>query len=99
MLFLDQMPVSPWYWSTLESNFHTILQDYTIDIDPDTIRSKWLMYVRDAVRVAWEQQSTAVSSGDAWAIRALVKAERPVRRKLKELSDEIAKLEPDKEAS
>ena len=37
--------------------------------------------------------------GDAWAIRALVKAEGPVRRKLKELNDEIAKLEPQKEVA
>ena len=34
--------------------------------------------------------------GDAWAIRALVKAEDLVRRKLKELNDEIIKLEPQK---
>jgi CRISPR system Cascade subunit CasA len=37
--------------------------------------------------------------GDAWAIRALVKAEGPVRRKLRELKDEIMKLEPQKEGA
>jgi hypothetical protein len=31
--------------------------------------------------------------GDAWAIRALVRAEPPVLRKLKELKDEIIQLE------
>jgi CRISPR system Cascade subunit CasA len=35
--------------------------------------------------------------GDAWAIRALVKAEGPVRRKLNELKEEILKLEPQQE--
>jgi CRISPR system Cascade subunit CasA len=35
--------------------------------------------------------------GDAWAIRALVKAEGPVQRKLKELKEEILKLEPQQE--
>ena len=35
--------------------------------------------------------------GDAWAIRALVKAEGPVLRKLKELNEEILKLEPQEE--
>ena len=96
--FTDQMPVSPWYWSALESFFHTILQDYSINLDPDSIRCKWLIYVREVVASAWEQQSTAVSTGDVWAIRALVRAEKPVRRKLRELNDEIAKLEPQKEA-
>lgn len=97
--FVDQMPVSPWYWSTLESCFHSVLHNYTIDIDPDVIRLKWLMDVRNAIKSAWEQQCTAVSTGDAWAIRALVKAEKPVLRKLKELGDEITKLDPEKEAS
>jgi len=37
--------------------------------------------------------------GDAWAIRALVKAEGPMWRKLKELNAEILKLEPQKESA
>jgi hypothetical protein len=36
---------------------------------------------------------------DAWAIRALVKAEGPVWRKLKELNAEILQLEPQKEVA
>lgn len=95
--FVDQMPVSSWYWSTLESWFHRVLGDYTLDQDPEDIRYRWLKFVRDAVKTAWEQHSSSVSTGDAWAIRALVKAERPIRRKLAELSDEITKLEPQKE--
>jgi len=95
--FVDQMPVSSWYWSTLESCFHKVLSDYTLNRDPEDIRCHWLKFVRDAVKTAWEQHSSSVSTGDAWAIRALVKAERPVRRKLAVLSDEITKLEPQKE--
>ncbi|MCZ7626724.1 MAG: hypothetical protein M5R38_13935 [Candidatus Methylomirabilis sp.] len=49
------------------------------------------------LKKAWGQHRASVSMGDAWAIRALVKAEGPVLRKLKELNDEIAKLEPRKE--
>jgi len=97
--FVGQMPVNSWYWSTLESCFHKILCDYTLDRDPEDIRCQWLKFVRDAMSAAWEQHSTSVSTGDAWAIRALVKAERPVRRTLKKLSDEITKLEPQKEKS
>jgi CRISPR system Cascade subunit CasA len=92
--FLEQMAVSSWYWSTLENCFHTILNHYTLDKEPEDIRCQWLKFIRDAMREAWAQHSTSVSAGDAWAIRALVKAERPVGRKLKELNDEITKLEP-----
>ena len=95
--FVDQMPVNSWYWSNLESCFHNILHDYTLDKEPEDIRCQWLKFVRDAMRAAWAQHSTSVSTGDAWAIRALVKAEGPVGRKLKELNDEITKLEPYKE--
>lgn len=91
--FVKQMPLIPWYWSTLESRFHDILSEYTLDRDPEDIRCQWLKSVRDALRKAWQQHSASVSMGDAWAIRALVKAEKPVLRKLKELKNEIEKLE------
>ncbi len=97
--FVDQMPVNASYWSTLESRFHEVLRAYTLDCDPDDIRCQWLKSVRDILLSAWSQHSTSVSTGDAWAIRALVKAERPVRRKFKELNDEILKLEPHKEVA
>lgn len=96
--FIKQMPVNAWYWSALESRFHEILREYTLDRDYEDIRCQWLKYVRDTLRSAWDQHSASVSAGDAWAIRALVKAEGPVLRKLKELNDEIIKLEPEKEA-
>jgi len=95
--FVEQMPVSPWYWSTLESRFHEILREYTLARDSEDIRHQWLKSVRDTLLNAWEQHRASVYMGDAWAIRALVKAEGPVLRKLKELNEEIQKLEPQKE--
>jgi CRISPR system Cascade subunit CasA len=95
--FVDQLSAPAHYWSTLESQFHQMLREYTIDRDSEDIRCLWLRSVRDALRAAWEQHRASVSTGDAWAIRALVKAEGPVLRKVKELNDEIRKLEPQKE--
>jgi len=95
--FVEQMPVNAWYWSTLESCFHDILREYTLDRDSEDIRCQWLKSVRDTLKAAWFQHSASVSTGDAWAIRALVKAESPVLRKLKQLNDEIIKYEPQKE--
>jgi len=91
--FVEQMPVNSWYWSTLESRFHEILREYTLERDSEDIRCLWLKSVRDTLRAAWVQHGASVSTGDAWAIRALVKAEGPVQAKLKELNDEIQKLE------
>lgn len=90
---VDALGILHQYWSNLESSFHKILRDYTLDGDPEDIRCQWFKFVREAMQVAWTQHSTSVSTGDAWAIRALVKAERSVGRKLKELNDEITKLE------
>lgn len=84
------MPVIPWYWSFLESRFHEILPRYTLDRDSEDVSRQWLNYVRDALRAAWERHGASASIGDAWAIRALVKAEGAVRRKLKELNTEIS---------
>lgn len=97
--FVKQMPVTSWYWSTLESRFHEILGEYTLERDPDDIRCQWLKFVRDALMRAWDQHRASVSMGDAWAIRALVKAEGPVLRKLKELKDDILELEPQEESA
>jgi CRISPR system Cascade subunit CasA len=91
--FVEQMPAISWYWSTLETRFHDILRDYTEDRDSDDIRCQWLKSVRDTLSAAWEQHSSSASMGDAWAIRALVRAGGPVRRKLSELNLEISKLE------
>lgn len=97
--FVTQMSANAWYWSTLESSFHEILREYTLERDSEDIRCQWLKSIRDTLRAAWKQHSASVSTGDAWAIRALVKAEGPVLRKLKELNDEILKLEPQEVAA
>lgn len=90
--FVEQMSVSPLYWSALESRFHEILREYTLERDSEDIRWQWLKSVSDTLRKTWEQHCTSVSMGDAWAIRALVKSELPVLCKLKELNKEIFKL-------
>lgn len=95
--FVTQMSANPWYWSTLESRFHGILSEYTLERDSEDIRCQWLKSVRDTLMAAWAMHSASVSMGDTWAIRALMKAEGPVLRKLKELNNEILKLEPQKE--
>ncbi|KAF0126160.1 MAG: CRISPR-associated Cse1 family protein [Elusimicrobia bacterium] len=89
--FVKQMPAIPWYWSTLEVHFHEILGGYASNCDPDEIRCRWLNHVRDALKTAWGQHAASVSAGNAWAIRALVKAEIPVWSKIQELNSEIAK--------
>lgn len=97
--FVEQMPVNSWYWSALESRFQEILREYNIDTDSEDIRCQWLISVRDTLKAAWEQHRASVSTGDAWAIRALVKAEGRVWGKLKELNDKIKKLEAKKECA
>lgn len=97
--FVDQMSVSPWYWSAMEAKFHEVLRDYVLDRDYEDIRWQWLKSVRRALSDAWAQHRASVSAGDAWAIRALAKAEGSLARKLKELNDEIVKLEPQKEGA
>jgi CRISPR system Cascade subunit CasA len=96
--FIEQMPVSTMYWSMLESNFHELLREFTLERSSEDIRCQWLKSVRNAVQTAWNQHRVSVATGDAWAIRALVKAEESVRRKLSELNQEIQKLEPTEEA-
>ena len=91
--FVEQMPVNSWYWSNLESRFHEILREYGLNRDSEDIRWSWLKSVRDTLKAAWAQHSASVSTCDAWAIRALVKAEGPVLAKLKELNGEIQKIE------
>ncbi len=97
--FVRQIPIIPWYWSTVELRFHELLGNYAIDRDSDDIRCQWLKSLRDTLRAAWEKHRASVSMGDTWAIRALVKAEDPVLRKLKKLNDEILQLEPQEEGA
>ena len=96
--FIQQMSVVFWYWSRLESRFHDILDKYGLDCDPDAIRCQWLKSIRETIWTAWEQHRASVATtSDAWGIRALVRAEGTLKTKMKELQDEIQKLEPQKE--
>lgn len=90
--FMAQMPAIAEYWSMLGARFHDTLNKYLIDREYEDIRREWLVFVRQALSEVWNQHRASVSTGDAWAIRALVKAEAPVLCKLRELDDEIARL-------
>jgi CRISPR system Cascade subunit CasA len=87
-----RISVSPSYWSTLEARFHDVLGEATLERDSEEVRRKWLVAVKDALSAAWERHRVSVSTGDAWTIRALVKAEGPVLRKVKQLNEEILSL-------
>lgn len=91
--FVRQMPARASYWSQLEAAFHHTMQSYTLERDPDDIRCDWLKAVRVALRGTWEQHAATVSTGDAWAIRALVRAEGAIGKQLKDLNEEIQKYE------
>lgn len=95
--FVKQLSGDSWYWSTLEFHFHQILHKYTLERDFEEIRHQWLTFVRDTLKRAWGKHRAAVSTGDAWTIRALVKSEGPISVKLKKLNDEIRKLKPPEE--
>lgn len=95
--FVRQMPVTDNYWSALEPRFHQVLREYSDERDPEEIRLMWLRFVRDALITAWAAHAAGIAGGDAWTIRALVKAEGPVRRRMSLLREEISKLEPQKE--
>lgn len=91
--FVEQMPASTFYWSRLEAAFHDTLRHYTLERDFDEIRCDWLKAVRSALREVWNQHAASVSAGDAWAIRALVRAEGAVNKQLGALNAEIWKYE------
>lgn len=91
--FVEQMPASAAYWSTLEAAFHDVLRHYTADADPDAIRLGWLKTVRNTLRGAWQRHAASVSTSDAWAIRALVRAEVHVNKQVGALKKEIQQYE------
>lgn len=92
--FVGQMAVITSYWSYLESKFHEILMDYTLERDSDDIRVQWLKSIKESVIKAWNRHRMSISTSDIWSIRALVKAEWAVFRKIGELDEEIRKYEP-----
>jgi len=91
--FVKQIPASATYWSTLEAAFHDVLLGYTSESDPDHIRFNWLKTLRSALLDAWRQHAASVSTGDAWAIRALVRAEAALNKQLGTLNKEIQQYE------
>jgi CRISPR system Cascade subunit CasA len=99
--FVTQLPCLPLYWSRLEQQFHGLLQAYIHEEDYEKIELSWIKSVQDALRDSWGQFKTGALSDNAWAVRALVKAEGPVNRKLRENAGKIAeyKLFLDKEAA
>lgn len=91
--FVEQMPVSAAYWSALEAEFHDVLRHYTFDSDPDAIRLDWLKTVRATLSDAWQRHAASVSTSDAWAIRARVRAEVHVNKQIGALNKEIKQYE------
>jgi CRISPR system Cascade subunit CasA len=85
--FVEQMPVSAVYWSTLEAAFHDVLRHYTADSDPDAIRLGWLKTVRSTLRHAWQLHTASVSTS------ALVRAEAHVKKQIGALNKEIQQYE------
>ena len=88
--FVRQMPCMPMYWSVLEAKFHEILQSFTLEANPDLIELEWRQAVCNALDEAWKEHRISVSMGDAWTIRALVKAEGKIQSSLKKLYAETA---------
>ncbi len=87
--FIEQLPCTPLYWSKLETHFHEILNSYTLGKNPDDIELDWLLFMNSTLQEAWNQHRASVSTSDGWAIRALVKAESPINKKLMELDSKI----------
>ena len=95
--FVDQMPCIPAYWSSLEAAFHALLQVYTEEAIFEVIRRSWLYSVREALRDAWNLHRQSARTGDAWAIRALVRAEGYIGAELKKLDAVIREIDADLE--
>lgn len=91
--FIEQMSVSAIYWSSLEAAFHDVLISYTCESDPDHIRCEWLKIVRSTLLDAWRKHAASVSTSDAWAIRALVRAEVAINKQRGALNKEIKQYE------
>ena len=87
--FVGQMHCTSRYWSVLEAQFHDVLQSYKLGFDAAEIELGWLESLRRALLESWGMIKNSVSLGDAWSIRAMVKAEIHIHRKTRELDVEI----------
>jgi CRISPR system Cascade subunit CasA len=90
--FIEQMPTISNYWSVLESKFHEVLRSNTIGKKPEEIHHDWLVAVRNALFDSWKLHLRSIAGSDAWAIRALVKAEDIIAKKVNELNKTIQTL-------
>ena len=90
--FLAQMPCIPAYWASLERNFHTMLQAYTLAKDLNIIELNWVIAVRESLSDAWNQHRSTAIQGNAWTIRALVNAEWAVASEIRKLGASIKEL-------
>jgi CRISPR system Cascade subunit CasA len=90
--FVRQLDVIPRYWSILEPHFHELLSGYAAKREFEDLRADWLSSIRYAVHAAWRSHASIAAFGDAWTIRALVKAEGAVIREIRKLDGEITQL-------
>ena len=90
--FVKQLTALSHYWSILETKFHKMLSNYTLDKNPYTIHSDWLLSVKYALSDAWALHRHSIDGGDAWAIRAFVKADGIIGKKIIELNKDIQTL-------
>jgi len=91
--FVSQMPCTSLYWSVLEAKFNDALQSIRNGSDQDKIELAWLRQVKHALLESWNSHKASISLGDAWSIRALVKAEGSINEGVSavdELLDEFA---------
>lgn len=91
--FVSQMMPIPYYWSNVETRFHAVLHKYAQQEDRDGIALDWWKDLLTVLKEAWALHCASVTAGDAWSIRAMVKAEGPVQRKLLEMNKEIKKYQ------
>jgi len=87
--FISSVGAVQQYWSDLESRFHEMLGAYIDSRSFDDIERDWLVFVRRALEDAWQMHRSSVSLGDAWALRAMARADGPVLKKIKELGKRI----------
>ena len=76
----------------MEGRFHEILDKYKLGCDAEEIELFWLQAIRDAINNSWNLHRNAVAKSNAWAMRALVKADELVRKKLIEVTREINEI-------
>lgn len=95
--FLAQMNLSDQYWSDLESFFHVMLREYTLDKHYEDVRLLWLAHIRKTLASVWTRYGDSLSLSDAWELRAFFKAGSVIGNELKRLDAEIEALKPKKE--